>query len=1125
MDKVNLGDELSGISVNSFYIPSNKSENYSNIIQILKTDLFSIQEMINSIGEIPMNQLKSKNPKLFEIEETRNINGFIDKIIEQSSNTEKIYDIYGTENPNDCIQKLYLECSLYDLLIKKLCDYFTLLKLKYHYDDEYQDSLIKIIKEFINNIPEKELNNNDTNSKISNNDEISKIKEKYENEIIDLKEKLRKESINNRENNNNEINENTINNFLLGNNEKYKSLHEILSKGKLTYLSALDNNNEPHKGILSFSRQTEDQTGIFAINLKDCETNFKLDFSNLFGFQNDDSKSEKTNFNTICYIEDWITDSRGDFYFLKEIINEHVTRKIPPCSLICFGFSIVPFNDENYKNTMDKSNARMITEIRINPQNYLDSFQVSIQLKEILEKKMSIEEFAKWYYYILNLLSKYNVTFYDYIKRLEFIQLNDSLSNLFFNYCISIYHMKNDLENTLNYKIIEEAENILRGNELGPICVITPEIGRWSTVGGLGVMVDELSQGLCSLGQDIIMISPYYDKNRKGEHDYLSKDPFDIQYIRNINVKLDGSYSFGVHYGVGNGGIKYYFLHNYSIFPYPYSEGFAPEIVRRISLFAKASLQLLCDLNIIPNLIVTNDWVTGLVPAYAKCGHFGNVFNDTTFFHICHNLEQAYEGRIYPSFAEGTLDYIHQLPIDLLVDPFWKDTVINPSRCAIIMCDQWGTISHCYKDDLMKNSPLAPLLNRKKDPFSFPNGIYKERRLKTLLSKAGDDRLECKRYIQKKYFQYEHPDLSVPLYSFIGRITHQKGVMLILESIEELIRRTNGRINILIGGSGNKEDPYVKQCIDKMEYLKKRYPRSFWCNPYEFFTDGPKINMGSDFGLIPSIYEPGGIVQHEFFIAGTPVIAFSTGGLKDTIIEYNYSTKKGNGFIFEDYTTVEFVNAVLRSLDLFGNKEHYQIIRKNASNSVIDVTDVCKAWCKEFYRLKGKVFFNNKGNLEDSSSFSMSVSSEEINEDKENTKKALEFLENVDEYFCNNYIFKKEDDVSLYDNQRNNNLNLPNLAPTSIVVDDSIRIPITFIFDGNYYQERINSVQVCGSFDNWQVRRPLNFDPVKNLWNVTLKIKKGKYFYKYIKDGEWVVNHKEDIFKEDNGIVNNVVVL
>lgn len=89
MDKGSIGDELSGVSVNSFYIPSHKSENFSNIIQILKSDLLTIQDMIDSIGDIPMNQLESKNPKLFEIEETRNINGFIDKIIEQSQNIEK----------------------------------------------------------------------------------------------------------------------------------------------------------------------------------------------------------------------------------------------------------------------------------------------------------------------------------------------------------------------------------------------------------------------------------------------------------------------------------------------------------------------------------------------------------------------------------------------------------------------------------------------------------------------------------------------------------------------------------------------------------------------------------------------------------------------------------------------------------------------------------------------------------------------------------------------------------------------------------------------------------------------------------------------------------------------------
>ena len=53
-------------------------------------------------------------------------------------------------------------------------------------------------------------------------------------------------------------------------------------------------------------------------------------------------------------------------------------------------------------------------------------------------------------------------------------------------------------------------------NILGPIVFCTPELGRWSTVGGLGVMVDELAIGLADLGQDVYVISPYYERNRKG---------------------------------------------------------------------------------------------------------------------------------------------------------------------------------------------------------------------------------------------------------------------------------------------------------------------------------------------------------------------------------------------------------------------------------------------------------------------------------------------------------------------------------------------------------------------------------------------------------------------------------
>lgn len=81
-------------------------------------------------------------------------------------------------------------------------------------------------------------------------------------------------------------------------------------------------------------------------------------------------------------------------------------------------------------------------------------------------------------------------------------------------------------------------------------------------------------------------------------------------------------------------------------------------------------------------------------------------------------------------------------------------------------------------------------------------------------------------------------------------------------------------------------DPYAASCANRMYFLKNKYPNQFWAAPEEFFTDGALVNRGTDFGLMPSLFEPGGIVQHEFFVGGTPVIAFKTGGLKDSVIEY-----------------------------------------------------------------------------------------------------------------------------------------------------------------------------------------------------------------------------------------------
>jgi starch synthase len=98
------------------------------------------------------------------------------------------------------------------------------------------------------------------------------------------------------------------------------------------------------------------------------------------------------------------------------------------------------------------------------------------------------------------------------------------------------------------------------------------------------------------------------------------------------------------------------------------------------------------------------------------------------------------------------------------------------------------------------------------------------------------------------------------------------------------------------------KEPYSAQCAHKMWHLKNKYPHCFWAAPEEFFTDGSLVNRGTDFGLMPSVFEPGGIVQHEFFVGETPVIAFKTGGLKDSVIEFMWDREEGSGFTFENHS-------------------------------------------------------------------------------------------------------------------------------------------------------------------------------------------------------------------------------
>eukprot|EP01022_Parablepharisma_sp_SALTPOND_P024880 TRINITY_DN55_c0_g1_i1.p1 TRINITY_DN55_c0_g1~~TRINITY_DN55_c0_g1_i1.p1 ORF type:complete len:1631 (+),score=215.10 TRINITY_DN55_c0_g1_i1:3219-8111(+) len=848
---------------------------------------------------------------------------------------------------------------------------------------------------------------------------------------------------------------------------KLRSEKTVLRHGELVPLDAKHSAGW-HSHVFAFARFSHFETAIIAINFTDSQVSFYIDFSNLLPYF-----KKHYHENTVVIFSDWIGEKNKDYYFLMELIKEKMPFTLPPFGSICKGIQICKDDPMVYAMSLEKSFLRLNSQV-ISGKD-CSSAQPCQQLLEAAEDKKPLNDFAM---ILANLYKNYlfphKIHMHVLLHRLHVVSEDLSLGAKLFAYCRKLISYKAKNPALAAQSAVKASEEMVLTNKLGPIVFMAPELGRWSTVGGLGVMVDELTQGLALVGEDVYVITPYYNVNRKGETWYLSRDPAGFSYYKNIHVKAAGcDFTIGVHRGEVNK-VKLIFLHHADLFPVVYAEGGATYILRQISAFAKAALEYLCSEQFIPSLVVTNDWFTGLVAAYAKTGAFGDVFHGTTFLHIFHNLQELYEGRLYPNRSEGTLDHIHQLPTHLLVDFYWKNTIINPSRCATLCSDQWATVSPSYRSDLLNSSPLAPILRNHPRPFAFPNGIPIIARLKRLKDQAGPDHETAKRKLQQKYFHYQDLDTTVPVFAFVGRIVPQKGVHLICETAEHLIHKYGGKINILVGGPAARKDPYAGKCAGTLEYLARKYPNSVWAAPNEFFMDGPLVNLGADFGMMPSLFEPGGIVQHEFFVAGTPVVAFKTGGLKDTVTEFKWDTNEGSGFVFESYNHGDFIYAMERAIGTFHNKEKYNILRENARRSTMDGATVTRAWAKEFYRLRGKVFIDQELEAKEL---------EAINTEWNYTKYNDSY---IDEYVYRNLIATHPHEEA------------KEFVPLSELVKrntKNVLVPTTFKISLGSKQAR--SVQLAGSFDNWKSMHPLNYDPYTNCWFVTLHLKKGKYLYRF----------------------------
>ena len=980
------------------------------------------------------------------------------------------------------------------------------------------------------------------NNNLKENADISIEKNEIMNSIICKYDINEIENILLKKNNNN-----NKNNLLIKKHYEQMRLlrqnHKSLLYGKLHFLK-----NENSK-ILSFSRIDfeDNEIAIIAINFGNTALCVDIDFNSM------QEEYKDLDVNTIIKIENWNNKEEGNqyinYYFMEEIFSRKHHLEIMPYDSVMLGVSLViPFDVNLYRKTFSDSLSELCKKISENVKtnkkdkkdlveiNY-DSNIISSQLKYLLNNNLSLCEFAKWLNTIQSVLSKYNLKYFDYFKNLSFISDNWKNSTQYFKY-ISLLNSLPPKSFEKYPKIYLYSDIIQKSSNYGPICFITPEIGRWSGITNLGKTIDEITHCLGLLGQDIYVISPYYQKNKNDKSNYLENDKCGFICLNSFEITLNKKYNFDIYFGKLHG-VKLYFIKNEEIFPSPYTSKAPSEfLILQMAIMGKASLGLLNNIGVIPSLIVSNDWFTGLVPAFGKGGHFGETFKHTVFFHVFHNFSNVNEGCIKFNSNIIQNNKIYEIDQDLIIDKKNKG-LINANQCALLKCDQWGTISKSYLTDLLEKSNLSPFLKQFNRPFGFSNGIFIKNKLKKIRdmikSNLTDEenaaqnendknnmnmditneelKKKAKEKIQQKYFGQKLNE-GVLLLSYSNDISIEGGIKLLLENAENLIQ--NYGLQIIISGKMNLNGQKYKEYLESIESLLKKYPYNFFAPKKDYLTDNILINYGSDFGLILSTIETGNVIQHDYFISGTPVIAYKIGGIKDTVIEYNVMDKKGNGILFDNNVeNNNFISAIIKAVKLFNNRLEYEQCRSNAFNSTKDVMDVARAWATEFYRLKGKIFFDNK-----------EVEKETLEFNKNLEEKTNQFDSEMANYNDKIYIFNYDtsnEEKNINNNNIKNKVNKnesENMSENE--VEEDIFLNISFIYEVEK-GKKYNLIQISGSWDNWKEKTELKYDPLNNRWKCIKSLPKGKKFlYKYLLDGNLTVNKKERM-ETQGDIVNNMV--
>ncbi len=433
------------------------------------------------------------------------------------------------------------------------------------------------------------------------------------------------------------------------------------------------------------------------------------------------------------------------------------------------------------------------------------------------------------------------------------------------------------------------------------IAMITPECVPFAKSGGLADVVGALPAALRKLGHEVIVIMPKY-----GDIDYDAHglEPF----FNSMGVWMGTTQEWcavhttttGISQSPQSAGVPVYFIESdkyfdrYGLYHDAEMEDYGDN-ARRFGFFTRAALQLCRDMGFAPDIVHAHDWQTALAPAYLDIWHWNDeVLGGAASMLTIHNI--GYQG-VYPA---GDYNYLGLQWSNFTAQKFEDHGDINCLKGGIHYADMVNTVSPTYADQTRTPEyahGLAPYLNDKGENYiGILNGVDTTEWNPTIdeliPAKYSVDDLAgkaiCKRELQKRMDLEVNPDL--PLIGVVSRMVDQKGLDLLAGAIEGIVQTMQVQFAIL--GSGDKGLEWYFGGLPARyggrigSYIGYSNELAHW------------IEAGSDFFIMPSRYEPCGLNQIYSLRYGTLPIVRATGGLADTVKQYNEHTGAGTGFKF-----------------------------------------------------------------------------------------------------------------------------------------------------------------------------------------------------------------------------------